>query len=118
MRITSLVCEEGGMFCWKHHCWAKGYTCRLKSFFSRLTQLIILLDPFGPRRFASITLSQRPLRVLCSFEFGTARLEAVFENIIFEISILDYPVRSLEASRIELFLPLFTFCDIYVHIKL
>ena len=74
------------MFCWKHHCWDKGYICRRKSLFVRLTQSLIIYDPFVSRG----SLSQlRPLRDLCSFVFGTA-------NIIFEIAYSRVrPVRAL-----------------------
>ena len=39
-----------------------------------------------------ITLLQRPLRDLCSLVFGATRLKETTKNIIFEISMLDYPI--------------------------
>ena len=45
-----------------------------------------------------ITLLQRPLRDLCSLGFGATRLKETTKNIIFEISMLDYPIWSLESS--------------------
>ena len=45
-----------------------------------------------------ITPSQRPLRALCSLVFGATRLKETTKQIIFEISMLDYPIWSLESS--------------------
>ena len=45
-----------------------------------------------------ITPSQRPLRDLCSLVFGATHLKKATKNIIFEISMLDYPIWSLESS--------------------
>ena len=46
----------------------------------------------------SVTPSQRPLRDLCSLVFGATRLKETTKNIIFEISMLDYPIWSLVSS--------------------
>ena len=56
---------------------------------------IIHNEPFGLGRFAMdhpSTLSQRPLRGLCSFLFGATRLKSTFENIILEISMPIIPL--------------------------
>ena len=50
-----------------------------------------------------ITPSQRPLRDLCSLMFGATRLKETTKNIIFEISMLDYPIWSLESSLSDYF---------------
>ena len=50
-----------------------------------------------------ITLLQRPLRDLCSLVFGATRLKESTKNIILEISMLDYPIWSLESSESDYF---------------
>ena len=61
-----------------------------------------------------ITLSQRPLRDLCSFVFSAALLKGTIENIILEISMLDYSICSLEASQSNYLGNLVTFQDMKI----
>ena len=45
-----------------------------------------------------ITPSQRLLRDLCSLVFNASRHKETTKKVIFEISMLDYPILSLESS--------------------
>ena len=58
-----------------------------------------------------ITHLQRPLRDLCSFVFGATLLKETTKNIIFVISMLDYPIWSLESSLSNYF----EICVLYVN---
>ena len=63
-----------------------------------IQMMFIMTSPSVSVASRRITLLQRPLRDLCSLVFGATRIKENTKNIIFEISMLDYSIWSLESS--------------------
>ena len=59
---------------------------------------LYIYELFGLGRFAKDHSLTKADRDLCSLVFDATRLKDTTENIIFEISMLDYPIWSLESS--------------------
>ena len=64
----------------------------VQSSYRMLTVYIYITSPSVSVASRRITLLQRPLRDLCLLVFGATRLKETTNNIIFEISMLDYPI--------------------------